>query len=349
MTESIEQLIVDWHWTALVGVMVLSILALGKGADWLIEEAVALSLKSGLPRVVVGATVVSVGTTMPEAAVSVLAAFKGQPGLALGNAVGSIICDTGLILGLACIWKPLPIDRRLVNRQGWVQFGCGLLLVGLALPWSHPANAFTKGGVLPQLGGFALLVLLGVYMMWSVRLARMATYQEQEEEAEATADRGHSLAVSLVRLLVAVAIVLVSCSFLISTAKELAERWHVPEGVIAATMVAFGTSLPELIIVLTATAKNQGELAIGNVIGADILNVLFVAGAAAAATPQGLAADKHFFQIFFPGMLFILFVFRVGIWQADDDKLKRRFGVVLVLIYLVVNVLSYLITGKAGH
>lgn len=337
MTEIVKELIAEWPTIALLGMMAISILVLGKAADWLVEEAVNLSLRSEMPRVVVGATVVSVGTTTPEAAVSVMAALSGNPGMALGNSVGSIICDTGLILGLACLWRPLPLDRRLVNRQGWVQFGCGVLLVLCCVPWTNPSITFRDGGRLPQVAGFAFLILLGIYMAWSVRLARTAA--QQEDEPANVSQQG--ILFSVLRLLLAVMIVLVSCSLLIASAQIVAERWQVPDGIIAATIVAFGTSLPELIIVLTATAKGQGELAVGNVIGADILNVLFVAGAAAAATPVGLAADKYFFAIQFPAMLVVLLVFRIGIWQAADNKLSRPFGVVLLATYVVYTIVSY--------
>ncbi|GIX46425.1 MAG: hypothetical protein KatS3mg131_0636 [Candidatus Tectimicrobiota bacterium] len=106
---------------------------LGKGADILVEETVALSVRWGIPKVVIGATIVSLGTTTPEAAVSVLAALKGSPDLALGNAVGSVICDTGLILGLATLIAPPPLERSVVNRQGWIQLG-GRLLAGAGQP-----------------------------------------------------------------------------------------------------------------------------------------------------------------------------------------------------------------------
>ena len=130
----------------LLAVLIVSIAVLGKSADWLVDLAVGLSLRLGLPRVIVGATIVSLGTTAPEAAVSVLAAINGSPGLAMGNAVGSIICDTGLILGLACLLKPLPFTRSVVNRKGWVQFGCGVLLVALSIPWDDPLSMFREGG-----------------------------------------------------------------------------------------------------------------------------------------------------------------------------------------------------------
>ncbi len=330
------------HWAVLLLIMAFSIAALGKGADWLVEEAVEVSVRLGMPHVVIGATVVSLGTTTPEAVVSVLAAMQGNPGIALGNSVGSIICDTGLILGLACLMAPLPINRAVVNRQAWVQFGCGLLLVSACIPWSDPLSVFTSGSTLSQLWGFIFLGLLAAYMVWSIQLARGVPVAPEEQIQTKT----HSTLFLLVRLFTAVAIVVVASWFLVGSAKVLAERWGVPEGIIAATLIAFGTSLPELIIAVTAVRKGHGELAIGNVVGADILNVLFVAGAAAAVTPAGLAADVSFFQIQFPAMLFILIVFRIGIWTARDDKLSRTLGVVLLGTYVLVTVASYLVSVR---
>jgi len=317
--------------------IVVAIVMLAKGAEWLVASAVAVSVRWGVPRAVVGATVVSLGTTTPEAAVSVLAAVQGQAGMALGNAVGSIICDTGLILGIACVIAPLRFDRAVVNRQGWLQFACGFLLVVVCVPWTVPIAAFTAGGNLPQIGGWLFLGLLTLYMAWSVRLAR--TTVKGERVADATPG---GLARLIFNLLAAVAIVVIASSLLIAAAVELAERLSVPPSIIAATLVAFGTSLPELTIVVTATLKGHGDLAIGNVIGADILNVLFVAGAAAAVTPDGLFASNTFFFIQFPAMLFILIVFRLGMSTAREGTLRRPFGFVLLGIYAFVTLASYL-------
>ena len=111
----LEQVVTNLHWAPLFLLIAFTLSTLGKGADVLVEEAVTLSERWGMPKVLIGATIVSLGTTMPEAAVSVLAAIKGSADLALGNAVGSIICDTGLILGLATLIAPLPLDRAIVN------------------------------------------------------------------------------------------------------------------------------------------------------------------------------------------------------------------------------------------
>jgi cation:H+ antiporter len=339
MGEQLNELVMTWTVPALIATLVVSLLFLGKAADRLVEEAVTLSLRSGMPPVVVGATVVSLGTTSPEAFVSVLAAFQDKSDLALGNAVGSINCDTGLILGLACLIAPLPINRKLVNRQGWIQFGCGLLLVACCVPWTALSTTFNTGGMLTQQAGFVFVLLLIVYMVWSIRMARGSGKTAHGEEET----KGQNTPRAILKMLIAVAVVLVSSAFLIATASELAARLGVPRSVVAATLVAFGTSLPELIIVMTSVMKGQGELAVGNIIGADILNVLFVAGLAAAVTDPGLVAGPNFFVLLFPGMLILLLIFRIGIWQARDDLLSRKTGGALLSAYVLITVLSYVI------
>ena len=341
MTEYLDALIAVWPSWALLAMLVASILVLGKAADVLVEDAVAISLQWGLPSAVVGATIVSLGTTMPEAVVSVLAAVQGRSELALGNAVGSIICDTGLILGIGCLIRPLPFDRGVVNQQSWVKVGTGALLVLACVPWltTGPLQVFSSGGTLPQVAGWGFLALLALYMRWSVQLARGVAGEDAQDVSHALPGRARTV----VSLGLAIAGVVVSSTFLISSATEIAVRLDVPSSIIAATLVAFGTSLPELVIVVTATLKGETEIAIGNVIGADILNVLFVAGAAAAVTPSGLQADPHFFVLQFPAMLVLLGIFRFGTLVNKDNTLTRPFGGVLLGTYGVVTVASYLL------
>ena len=341
MAEYLDSLVVTWPWWALLLMIAVSILALGKGADWLVEYAEAISRRWGVPQVVIGATIISLGTTTPEAVVSVLAAVNGRSEMALGNAVGSIICDTGLILGIGCLIAPLPLDPRVVNRQGWVKIATGVLLVAACLPWADPLSAFSGGGQLPRAVGVLFLGLLVLYLGWSVRLAREAP---AAAPLDSEAGRG-TLLWTAMSLMAGVATVVIASSLLIPSAAELAIRLNVPPSIIAATLVAFGTSLPELTVVVTAARKGQGDLAIGNVIGADILNVLFVAGAAAAVTPGGLEASHYFFLMQFPAMLLLLAIFRVGISMAPGGTLGRPFGLALLGTYLAVTLTSYLLAG----
>ena len=322
-------------------IIAVTLATLGKGADWLVDEAVILSSRWGLGKAVIGATIVSIGTTTPEAAVSVLSALQGKPGLALGNAVGSIICDTGLIIGLASLIAPLPLNRQLASRLSNVQVGAGILMVAACFPWASPAKVFSQGGVLPQLVGFVFVILLGLYIWQSIRWA--GSTPSDTEGTEDMHTQNGSAFWTLIKLIFAIAVIVVSAQILIPAVSVVAERIGVPKHIISATLVAFGTSLPELVTAITAVRRGHGELAVGNIIGADILNVLFVAGVSAAATQGGLQADGQFFQFLFPAMLFILIVFRGGI-LVSGDQLKRPFGIVLVGTWILVTILSYVLS-----
>lgn len=342
MEQWIEQLVNGLASPFLFLIIVVTLYTLGKGADWLVDEAVVLSSRWGMGKAVIGATIVSIGTTTPEAAVSVLSAIQGKPGLALGNAVGSIICDTGLILGLASLIAPLQFNRQLASKLSNVQVGAGILLVVGCFPWTSPAKVFSQGGTLPQLIGFVFIVLLGLYVWQSIRWAASITDEPNEDGDEPGDASANSFAI-LAKLIGSIAIIVISAQILIPSVSVIAQRIGVPKHIISATLVAFGTSLPELVTAITAVRRGHGELAVGNIIGADILNVLFVAGVSAAATPGGLQADGQFFQFLFPAMLFILIVFRCGIF-VSGNQLKRPFGVVLVGTWLAVTILSYILS-----
>jgi cation:H+ antiporter len=333
------------HPALLALVIIVCLAVLGKAADWLVDEAVVLSERSGIPKTVIGATVVSLGTTMPETAVSVLAALQGSPALALGNAVGSIICDTGLILGLASVIAPLRLDPKVVRQQGWIQFGSGWLLVAACFPWTTPALVFSAGGRLTQLTGVIFLVALAAYLWQSIRWSREQKILIAEVEAHEK-DAATALPIVVGKLVVAVGLVVLSAHVLIPAVAEAARRMAIPESIIAATLVAFGTSLPELVTAVTSAWRGHGELAVGNIIGADILNVLFVSGAAAAATPAGLEAGSHFFLVLFPVMLFVLAVFRIGIYFSGE-AMGRPFGLVLLVTYAIYTAVSFLLPADA--
>ncbi len=343
MESIVSAVVSEVHLAVLVAMFVVSIAVLLKGADILVDEAVALSIGWGMSKMLVGATIVSLGTTLPETAVSVFAAVRGSPGLALGNAVGSIIADTGLILGVAVIVGPIPVEQRVVRRQSWIQFASAILLVLVCIPFAAPRQAFTDGGRLPRLVGVAFLLLLVGYIWQSVRWSRAAGAPSMHPEALA-APGTVKPAITLAKLIVGIALVVVASQVLIPTVEETALRLRIPDAIIAATLVAFGTSLPELVTAITAVRKRHGELALGNIIGADILNVLFVTGAAAAATPGGLAVPPQFFVLFFPSLIFVVTVLRIGISRSTHE-LRRGFGFVLLGAYVVTVVAGYLIPG----
>lgn len=316
-----------WHLFAFI---VISILMLGKGADWFVESAVAFAERLKVPKVVIGATLVSLGTTTPEAAVSVIAAFKGMPEFALGNSVGSIICDTGLIFGIACLLTRLPLDRFILARHGWLQFGAGLLLV--AVSFAFKSNG---GYIIPQFVGYVFMALLVGYLAISVRWAKQHDTHVDEaiedHDQEPLYKFGILMALGLV-------MILIGSHMMIESVKEICTRFHVPEGIVAATLIAFGTSLPELVTALTCIRKRHTELLVGNIIGADILNVLFVTGAAAIASP--LVVEPLFHSLHLPVMVAVLLVFRL-VASFSKDTFPRWPGILLLAIfafYLAKNV-----------
>ena len=217
-------------------------------------------------------------------------------------------------------------------------------------PW-HGGNPLVDGGRLPQFGGFILVALLVGYLWLSVRWARqgnaaeiMAELEEIEKEA---GDEAQPLPLVIGKLFVSIAAVVLASHLLIPAISVAAERLGVPKAIVSATLVAFGTSLPELVTAVTASLKGHGDLAIGNVIGADILNVLFVAGLSAAVTPEGLVAGPDFFRVLFPAMMLVLVVFRVSV-AMSGDRMRRPFGVLLLAAYAGAMIASYVAMSPAA-
>jgi len=320
-----------------------SILVLGKGADLLVDAAVKFARMVGVPRVIIGATLVSLGTTTPEAAVSVLAAFKGMPEFALGNAVGSIICDTGLIFGLCCVLAPLPKDMFVLNRHGWLQLGSAVLLVVLCLVFVDSA---TGQRVLPRGAGIFLIILLVGYMLISYRWALQHEGDAKDENEVPEDTSKWAIALLLVAMVLGITLIILSSHTLIQSVRVTAERAGIPPAIIAATLIAFGTSLPELVTALAAIRKGVLDLLVGNIIGADILNVLFVAGASAVAAP--LLVPDVFLWLHFPALLLILVVFRVAI-HLPGRTFARGMGWVLLALYAIYLAANIIVGGGVGH
>ncbi len=328
---------------ALVLVIIAMLYILSKGANILVDEAVSISLHWGVPKMIIGATIVSLGTTLPEAAVSVFSAVKGNPDLALGNAIGSIITDTALIIGLASFMGYLPIDKIVVNRQGKIQLFAGILLAVTALP-------FLPGGVgrISQWIGWIFLVLLVIYIYISIKWTKNAVQDKFASQAELefaiTSDEldedKSPVLIQMLKLFGGIFLVISSSQILIPAVEISAIRVGIPQSIIAATLIAFGTSLPELVTAVTAVRKGHGELAIGNIVGADILNVLFVVGSAAAVTSGGLEVTPNFYKIQIPAMLIILIIFRV-FTSGKNEVISRKQGSILLLMYLIYLVLNF--------
>lgn len=313
-----------------------SLFTLGKGADLIVDEAVSISKRLGISKAVIGATIVSIGTTLPEASVSVLAAIKGNPDLALGNAVGSIIVDTGLIIGIAALVSPIAIDYKSIRVQSWIQIFAALFIVVLSLP-------FISNGVIHQWMGMLLVILLIVYIFWSLKLSKKENSKKKLSEGDGSLEnlKNQNYMLQIGLLAFGTLLVIMSSKILIPSVEVIAIRIGIPQSIIAATLVAFGTSLPELTTAIKSVLKGHGDLAVGNIIGADILNVLFVIGSAAAVTSEGLKVPSEFYKLQYPFMILVLVIFRITT-LSKDQKINRREAFLLLGVYSTYLLLNYL-------
>lgn len=342
MDQLLASLFGDLSIWILLLIIAAALFVLGKSAEVLVEQAVALSLHWGVPKIIIGATIISLGTTLPEASVSVLAAINGQSDMALGNGLGSIITNLGLILGLAALIGTVPVDRKLASRQGWYMvFSCILLVVV-----SIPVFSRSSGGWIAQPAGYLLVILLILYIVYSIRSSRKENGVLVPLPDPGTANENRSSSFSylpvIAKLLISLVLIIASSKILISAVEVTAARIGIPQSIIAAILVAFGTSLPELIMSVTAVRKGHGELALGNVIGANILNVLFVIGTSAAVTGSGLIVPDSYYYLHFPVLLFMFIIFRLAVGRKHS-KIPRLYGFVLTGTYFAYLAANYLL------
>lgn len=325
----------------LVAICIVAMAVLLKGADWLVDGVAGIAYRFRISKAVVAATVLSLGTTSPETAVSVTAAVQGDGSLALGNAVGSFIANAALIFGLGALIARLPADRYILWRQGAWQAGAALLLAGAC--YARFAVDETDG-MLGRPSGVLMLLLLAVYIGMSVYWGR-SHHRYTAPRVDIIADQAPPPRRGLVMLavvsLLGLAAVIFASRFFVGSVTVLSEDyWRIPKVVVAATLVSFGTSLPELVISLTSVYRGQGEVLVGNVLGANVMNILWVAGAAAVARPLPLTDPlaEHpniFLFLHLPAMLIVVGLFTLYIaLSSHRTDFRRWYGIPLLVIYM---------------
>ena len=254
----------------------LGLAALVRGGDWFVDGAVAMATRFRLPETLIGATVVSIGTTLPEVMVSVTSAVSGHGELAYGNAVGSVLCNAALIAGLSVVVRPGESQRREAALPTVFFF----LAAGLYCAAAYGPGGFGRGT------GFALLALFALYLAVTLRQLRGQGGEREEPVL------GGSFRREIALLLLGTAAIALGARLLVEHGTLLARALGVPEAVIGLTLVALGTSLPELATAITALCKGHGGLSLGNILGANLFNLVLVSGAAAAISPFPLPESR---------------------------------------------------------
>ena len=303
----------------------LGLLLLIKGGDWFVDGATGLARRFHLPDIIVGATVVSIGTTLPEVMVSATGALAGQGAMAYGNAIGSIICNTALIAAISVAFNPGPVNVKTM-KMPVIFFFCSAALYCVA--------AYLLGEF-PRWMGFVMLAIFIVYLISNVRQGMKNPELAGEEKQEEAKPR--ALWLELVLLVVGAALIAVGANLLVEHGTIIAQELGVPETVIALTFVALGTSLPELVTTITSLKKGHASLGIGPVIGANVFTLVLVSGLSVTLAPFEVPVGKllmgHNASLVLDIPLMLTVMLLLTVPALLRKKLSRWQGILLLCIY----------------
>ncbi len=299
------------------------LLCLIKGGDWFVDGATGLARRFHLPELLIGATVVSIGTTLPEVMVSTTSALTGHGEIAYGNAIGSVICNAALIAAVAIAVRPGPVDRAALRTPVLFFFAAAALYALVA----YTSGQFTR----PV--GLTLLAMFAVYMAVTVLQMRRGAVPAAGEEEPAAGSVGRDLGL----LAVGAALIALGADLLVDNGTLIAQALGAPESVIALTFVALGTSLPELVTAITSLVKGHGALSLGNVIGANLFNLVLVSGVSVTLAPFSIpqaaviAGHNASLVLDLPVMLLVMLLLTVP--ALVRGKLSRVQGLALLAVY----------------
>ena len=326
--------------TALVPALILfavGFFLLIKGGDWFVDGASAIAEKFKVPEILIGATVVSIGTTLPEVMVSAQAAAKGNGAISYGNAIGSIICNVALIAAITLAVKPAKADRKSLIVPVLFFFTAA----GLYTFTAYVTGNFTRTT------GIVLLCMFVVYMVITVLTALKSKGKPDEAGAEEKEEKDMPIFVAIILLVLGAAIIAFGATLLVDNGTIIAKKVGVPDSVIALTVVALGTSLPELVTAITSLIKGHGSLSLGNIIGANLFNLVLVSGMAITIKPFEVPTEKMFLNtglnsslvVEIPLMLFVMLFLTLP--ALIKGKLYRWQGVTLLILYAAFCVYQF--------
>ncbi len=311
--------------------------ALIGGAECMVRGAASLATAVGISPLVVGLTVVAFGTSAPELGVSIMSSFSGQTGIAIGNVVGSNICNVLLILGLSALAAPLVVSRQLLRVEVPLMLGVSLLVWALALD-----------GVVGRLDGTILFSVVLVYTVWTIRRSRQKNRDDGPIVAEGAAGdtaTKNSFTRNLFLILVGLTLLGAGSNWLVSGAVALAKLFGVSDLLIGLTIVSIGTSLPELATSVMASLRGQRDMAVGNIVGSNLFNILAVLGLTAAVAPGGVPVAEQALRFDIPVMVAVMAaclpIFFTGY------LVSRWEGAMLIGYYIIYTL--FLVLSAIGH
>lgn len=296
-----------------IALLIVGFVMLTKGADWFVDGSSALAFRLGIPQLVIGLTIVAMGTSAPEAAVSITSALKGNEGITVGNVVGSNIMNILLILGIASVIVPLAVQES--TRMIEIPYMIAITVLFGVLGYTGEMVTRVEGGIL----WIAFLIYLG-YLLW------MAKKGKEDNEPD---EKQKSLPVQLLMILIGLICIVLGSDFVVDGATEIAKVIGISERIIGLTIVAFGTSLPELVTSIAAARRGNADIAIGNIVGSNVFNILFVAGTSALISPI-VFESKFVLDTAVATATAVLLLVCVC---NKESKLKRSGGIIMLAAY----------------
>lgn len=327
-------------------ILLASIGFITKGADWFTDAAVNIAEATGIPRVIIGATIVSMATTMPEFTVSFIATVMGsaERDIAVGNAIGSCVCNIGLILGSCLLIRPMMIRRAITFRQAIFMVISGITVTVLGLLGNPEPSYPGSVGILSRIDGIILILGLFGYIYFSLKMAKRERRRKvegiaTEEPVVGSEHDGFQLHLphEILWFSIGAASVILGSTGLVQSSSKIAEAFGVPKLIISITLVALGTSLPEYVTALMATIKGYQELSVGNIIGADILDIVWVLGGCSLI--GGLPIQHQTRVLDFPVMLTLMLL--LVIFGITKDHWSRKEGGIILLVYIAYLVIMF--------
>jgi cation:H+ antiporter len=304
-----------------LGAIAFGVYLLVKGGDWTIDNAVIIAEKSGLSKLFIAATIVAFGTSAPELFTSINANLSGFPGISVGNVIGSNIANVLMVVGVSAIIAPIVFSRTEVRVDTIV-----MLIATTAM------TAAVLNGLLPRWGGFAMLAAIVIYVIYQYRASKLDLGDDDDEEDAGTSRPGLMLALGILTLLV-------GSELLVQGAVAGGVALGVPEAVIGMTMIAFGTSLPELTACVAAARKNQSDMIVGGIIGSNIFNIFSVMAFSAITKP--LVIDSRFAQFDLAIVIGVTLIF--AIFLLFTGRIGSLVGAGMAFSYLAFTAAQYLI------
>ncbi|MFR9070071.1 calcium/sodium antiporter [Paraclostridium tenue] len=291
-----------------------------KGADIFIESTISVAKKTNIPEIVLGATIVSLATTFPELTVSAFASIQGHTTMSLGNAIGSIICNTGLALGLVAMIKPFNVDKKIFNSKAILLIISVIVLIILGMDKT-----------IGRTDAMALIGLLVIYMINNYNSIPKTGSRRTSNATNIEYSKSSDMIKLVVMFVIGITMMIIGSRLLVNNGIKIAEVLGVPQAVISLTVIALGTSLPELVSCLTAIRKSHNAISVGNILGANILNIVSVIGLSSFI--NDIPILKQTSMVDFPFMILLLLILIIPTFIKQ--KIYRFQGLLMILTYII--------------